>query len=320
MSAMEVTNPYPEPPAQLRYPKVSPKVSIVTPSYNQGKFIERTILSVICQDYPNLEYIVVDAVSTDQTSAVLEKYQPHIDVLIVEPDRGQTDALNKGFNRSTGEIMAYLNSDDCYADKDVIATAVRYFEQHPDIDVVYGQRNCINANGRFTYCSPYKPFCKDSLLLSDYIAQECVFWRREIFEKAGAYVDESFHFAMDYELWLRFLQHGAKFLAVEEFFGLFRSYQEQKSIELWERVGLPEIARLHELYLGRALPEKEMVDYYQEYFFGSHPVASPDAFRFAQGVWGGFTMYKKELLNKQPLDTWGLAEYDRKFQSALAST
>ncbi|NJR64231.1 MAG: glycosyltransferase [Leptolyngbyaceae cyanobacterium CRU_2_3] len=166
-------------------PKVTPRVTIVTPSYNQGRFIERTILSVICQDYPDLEYILVDAVSTDHTQTVLERYEPQIDVLIVEPDRGQTDALNKGFNRSTGEIMAYLNSDDCYADKHVIATAVRYFHDNPDIDVVYGQRNCINANGRFTYCPPYRPFCQDNLLLSDYIGQECVFWRRSILNKRG---------------------------------------------------------------------------------------------------------------------------------------
>ncbi|MBI4780544.1 MAG: glycosyltransferase [Oscillatoriophycideae cyanobacterium NC_groundwater_1537_Pr4_S-0.65um_50_18] len=295
----------------------TPRVSIVTPSYNQGKFIERTILSVICQDYPDLEYILVDAVSTDETKDILEKYRQDLSVLIVEPDRGQTDALNKGFKQSTGEILAYLNSDDCYADKDTIATAVRYFEENPDVDVIYGRRNCINANGRFTYCPPYRPFCKKSLYLSDYIAQECVFWRREIFEKAGAYVDESFHFAMDYELWLRFLKHGAKFLAVDEFFGLFRSYQEQKSIDLWETVGLPEIARLHETYLGRSLPEKEMVDYYQEYFFGAHPVHNPEASKFSQNIWGSFIMHKKEVLNKQPIDTWGIEEYDRKFKAAV---
>jgi glycosyltransferase involved in cell wall biosynthesis len=298
--------------------KRHPKVSIVTPSYNQGKYIEKTILSVICQDYPDLEYILVDAVSTDQTQDILEKYKSHIDVLIVEPDRGQTDALNKGFRRATGDILAYLNSDDCYADASVIATAVRYFEENPEIDVVYGQRNCINMSGRFGYCSPYRPFCKDSLYLSDYIPQECVFWRRSIFEQAGAYIDESFHFAMDYELWLRFLKQDAKFLAVEDFFGLFRSYQEQKSIDLWETVGLPEIAKLHQTYLGRYIPEKEMVDYYQEYFFGAHPETSPEAFKCAQHFWGGFVMHKKAVLNKQPLDDWGFEEYQRKFSPQRA--
>lgn len=314
MSAMATTE-RPQPP---EVSIVTPKVSIVTPSYNHGEFIEKTILSVICQDYPNLEYVLVDAASTDRTKDILQKYQDHISVLIVEPDRGQTDALNKGFRRCTGDILAYLNSDDCYADSTVISTAVGYFNQNPEIDVVYGQRNCIGKGGRFTYCAPYRPFCQDSLYLSDYISQECVFWRRGIFEKAGAYVDESFHFAMDYELWLRFLKHGATFLSVPEFFGLFRSYQEQKSIDLWETVGLPEIARLHQTYLGRYVPEEEMVDHYEEYFFGAHAQASPDAFKFAQHMWGSFVMYKKDLLNNQPIDTWGLEAYDRAFQSRSA--
>jgi hypothetical protein len=140
-----------------------------------------------------------------------------------------------------------------------------------------------------------------------------VFWRRGIFEKAGGYLDESFQFAMDYELWLRFLKHGAKFLSIEPFVGLFRSYEDQKSIARWETVGLPEIARLHEAYLGRILPEKEMVDHYEEYFFGVHPKVSPAAFKMAQHLWGHYMIHKKEVLNKVPLDRWGFAEYDRRF-------
>jgi glycosyltransferase involved in cell wall biosynthesis len=286
-----------------------PKVSIVTPSYNQGKFVEKTILSVICQDYPNLEYIVVDAVSKDETKEILEKYADDIDVIIVEPDKGQTDALNKGFNLCTGDILAYLNSDDCYANDTVVSTAVNYFRENPFIDVVYGQRNCIDEKGKFIYCSPYRPFHKEGLYLSDYIPQECTFWRRGIFEKAGSYVDESFHFAMDYELWLRFLSHDAKFLSVEEFFGLFRSYQQQKSIDLWQTVGLPEIARLHQTYLGRYIPEQEMIDYYQEHFFGVNPSVDISAFKFAQHVWGGYTVHKRDILKTKPIDEWGIRSY-----------
>ena len=312
---MDETNP------EMKYSKTLPQVSIVTPSYNQGDFVERTILSVICQDYPNLQYVFVDAVSVDKTQEILEKYKPHFAKLIVEPDKGQTEALNKGFRHCTGEILAYLNSDDCYADKDVIATIVQQFQDHPEIDVIYGQRNCINKMGRFGYCPPFRAFCEKSLYLSDYIAQECVFWRRGIFEKTGGYLDESFQFAMDYELWLRFLKHGAKFLSIEPFVGLFRSYEDQKSIARWESVGLPEIARLHEAYLGRILPEKEMVDHYEEYFFGVHPKVSPAAFKMAQHLWGHYMIHKKEVLNKVPLDRWGFAEYDRKFANrSLASS
>ena len=289
--------------------KVSPRVSIVTPSYNQGRFIEKTILSVLGQDYPNLEYIVVDAVSTDKTQTILEKYRSDLDCLIIEPDRGQTDALNKGFQRCKGDIIAYLNSDDCYASETVISTVVAYFQENPAIDAIYGQRNCINAKGFFTYCSPYRPFCKDGIYLSDYIPQECTFWQRSIFEKSGFYADESFHFAMDYELWLRFLKHDANFLAVEEVFGLFRSYQQQKSIDLWETVGLPEIARLHQIYLGRAVPEREMVDCYEAHFFGAHPITELNAFKFAQRAWGAFMQYKREVLKDIALDAWGIQAY-----------
>jgi glycosyltransferase involved in cell wall biosynthesis len=154
-------------------PQVSPQVSIVTPSYNQGDFVERTILSVICQDYPNLQYVFVDAISVDKTPEILEKYRPHFAKLIIEPDKGQTEALNKGFRHCTGEILAYLNSDDCYADKDVIATIVQQFQAHPEIDVIYGQRNCINKMGRFGYCPPFRAFCEQSLYRL-YSARVCV--------------------------------------------------------------------------------------------------------------------------------------------------
>ncbi len=290
-----------------------PKVSVVTPSYKQGRFIQKTILSVICQDYPNLEYIVVDAVSPDNTTEILERYKKHIDVIIVEPDRGQSDALNKGFKRSTGEVMAYLNSDDCYAGPTVISRAVAALQDHPSIDMVYGQRDSINGAGNFAYAQPYRPFSKENLYLSDYIPQECTFWRRTIFEKAGGCVDESFQFAMDYELWLRFLAHGADFLSVEDVFGLFRTYSQQKSIDQWHSLGLPEIARLYDTYLGRRIPEKEMINYFQEHSYGAHPVDSPEAFQCVHKLWDINMHFKKRSLEHIRLDEWSFAEYERKF-------
>lgn len=303
-------------PAEIGKTNTLPKVSIVTPSYNQGAFVEQTILSVICQNYSNLEYILVDANSQDQTQAVLESYKQHIDVLIVEPDRGQSEALNKGFRRATGEIMAYLNSDDCYASKEVISRVVTLFAEDPDTDVIYGQRNSINEDGRFVYRQPFRPFDCKALYLSDYIPQECTFWRRSIFEKAGGYIDESFQFAMDYELWLRFLQVGAKFLSVEDVFGLFRTYNKQKSIEQWHSRGLPEIARLHKTYLDRYIPEEQMIDHYKYHCFGVHPATNPNAFDFAQRVWGGFTQHKRELFNHR-FDRWSQWEYRLKFGQPL---
>lgn len=291
----------------------TPLVSIITPSYNQGKFIEKTILSVICQDYDNIQYILADAVSKDETAKILDFYQPHIDTLLIEPDKGQSDALNKGFKLAEGDIIAYLNSDDCYASESVISEVVSLFEQYPEVDVIYGRRNTIDANGNFLYSHPHRAFSRDSIFLSDYIPQECTFWRRGIFEKSGFYVDESFHFAMDYELWLRFLDHGAQFLSVENFFGLFRTYDQQKSIDQWHAVGLPEIARLHKKYLNRHIPEKEMIDLYQEHFFLVHPTKNKQVAQFTQNLWGSFAVLKREAMINAPLDSWSFREYKLKF-------
>jgi glycosyltransferase involved in cell wall biosynthesis len=249
-----------------------PRVSIVTPSFNQGRFIEKTMLSVLRQDYPNIEYIVVDALSTDGTRAVLEKYRNEIDVLLIERDDGQSDALNKGFSRATGDILAYLNSDDCYAHAGVLTSVVRHFQTHPAVDVLYGPRTYINESGRCVNRFPYRRFCAKDLWVSDFIPQECAFWRRRIYEQAGGYIHRDYDFAMDYELWLRFLSRGAHFLAVNERFALFRSYAAQKSLAQWGDKGLREVARLHQQYLGRVPDEREMDAVLKRHLYGKRLV------------------------------------------------
>ncbi|HEY9908394.1 MAG TPA: glycosyltransferase family 2 protein [Thermosynechococcaceae cyanobacterium] len=281
-----------------------PKVSIVTPSYNQGHFIEKTIISVLGQDYPNLEYIVLDSASNDRTGEVLDKYSSYIDIVIREKDKGQADAINRGFQLSSGEILAYLNSDDCYANQSVVSTVVKHLQADPEIDVIYGQRQFIDEDGYFRFCYPIRPFCEKNLYLSCYMHQESTFWRRSIYEKAGGFVDESYQFAMDYELWMRFLKFGAKVSGFDDVFGLFRYYDNQKSTAQWQQVGLPEIERVYRQYSDRCLPEKEMIDCHQEYFFGANPSKNPDSYRFAYDLWASFVAYKKNLL-KQPIDTWG---------------
>lgn len=281
-----------------------PKVSIVTPSYNQGKFIEKTLASVVAQSYLNIEYVVVDGLSTDETISILERYQELIDTTIIEADEGQTDALNKGFKYCSGDIIAYLNSDDCYANSDVIATVVNYFNQHPDVDVLYGQRHSIDEDGCFLHCDPYRFFSEQNFYLSDFIPQECTFWRRGIFEKAGAYVDTEFKFAMDYELFLRFLKNGAKFLAIQEVVGLFRAYPSQKSVHLWHSTGLPEIAKLHQLYLGRQLEETEMIHYNKEHFYKVNPGSFPEIFEFYENFWHVLIAHRINVLKHKPIDEW----------------
>jgi glycosyltransferase involved in cell wall biosynthesis len=280
-----------------------PIVSIVTPSLNQGRFIERTVRSVVCQDYPAIEYLVLDAVSTDATVGVLRQYQDVIDVLIVEKDRGQADALDRGLRMARGDILAYLNADDCYASPQTISTVVRHFQANPDIDVVYGRRHTIDERGRFVDTTPSRPFSAEYLYRVDYIPQEATFWTRRIYEKAGGAIDRTFNFAMDYELWLRFLQAGGRFLAVPEVIGLFRAYDDQKTRALWESVGVPEIGRLHSLYLGRRLSVKEMMDSYHEYASGAHPEHDTETYLSFHRLWS-VVVHHARVLGGISLDAW----------------
>jgi glycosyltransferase involved in cell wall biosynthesis len=288
-----------------------PRVSIITPSYNHGQFLERTLLSVLHQDYENLEYIVVDGQSTDKTQQILAKYQTYIDIVLVEPDNGQADALNKGFKLCTGEMIAYLNSDDCYANATVISQVVQQFQAHPEADVIYGQRYWIDAEGKLRRTDPYRPFSAADFYLSDFIPQECTFWRRSLFERVGPYVDSGYEFAMDYELFLRFLQAGATLLAVPHHFGLFRDYPDQKSAFLWKNKGLSEIARLQQTYLGRTLNEAGMMACNQRFFYGVDPETEPDLFRFYQQYWYAVNIHQQKVLHQRSLDQWVYGQGDR---------
>src|SRR5512146_173069 len=125
-----------------------PKVSIITPSYNQGRFLETTIQSVLAQDYPNLEYIIVDGGSKDESVEIIKKYQQHLTWWVSEKDKGHADALNKGFARATGEILAWLNSDDIY-EPGAVSEAVAFLKEHPAVGMVYGDANLINDAGRY---------------------------------------------------------------------------------------------------------------------------------------------------------------------------
>jgi glycosyltransferase involved in cell wall biosynthesis len=280
------------------------KVTVVTPSYNQGNYIEKTILSVLKQDYANIEYIVMDSKSTDTTSEILNKYRSQIAKVVQEKDEGQADAINKGFAISSGEIMAYLNSDDCYAHKSVISHAVQTFNEHPDIDVVFGKRQFIDDDGSFSRNNPYREFDSDTLLHDCFLPQESVFWRRSIYESAGNIVDKSHQFAMDYNLWLRFLRAGGKFMAVNEVYGLFRYYPDQKTHAIWKTIGLPEIAKLQTEFLGHALSETEILAADDKFMFGADPRHESRALAAGQQLWQCFTEHKRQSLKGHPIDQW----------------
>jgi glycosyltransferase involved in cell wall biosynthesis len=184
-------------------PAIPPLVSIITPSFNQGQFIEETILSIRNQSYKNIEHIVIDGGSTDQTLEILKKYSSSV-AWISEPDKGQTDALNKGIKRSHGEIIAYLNSDDLYL-PETIKTVIEFFSEHPEIVMVYGDIIHIDKQSQQIEAIKTEPIILEKYLTGNlYLPQPTVFFRRKIIEKIG-YFDEKLHLAMDLDYWIRIL-------------------------------------------------------------------------------------------------------------------
>ncbi|WP_090374360.1 glycosyltransferase family 2 protein [Dyadobacter sp. SG02] len=188
-----------------------PKIAIVTPSFNQAKYLESTILSVLGQGYPNLEYIIIDGGSTDGSVDIIRKYEQQLAYWVSEPDNGLYHALQKGFERSSGEIMAWLNADDMYHPKSLF-TIAELFGRFADVRWIMGSNTFFDETGRaFLYDDlPYgQRWSRLRLQLSDgrFIQQESVFWRRTLWAQAGAFIDQNHALAADFELWLRFFKH-----------------------------------------------------------------------------------------------------------------
>jgi len=235
-------------PAQI--PQPAPRISIVTPSFRQAEFIERTIRSVIEQRYPNLEYFVQDGGSRDGTTEILGRYAPQLSGWASESDSGQSQAINRAFAKTSGEIMAWINSDDILF-PNALAQVAEFFALHPEIDVVYGHRVLIDEQdreiGRWIL-----PTHNDGVLTwADYVPQETLFWRRRMWDSVGGLVDESFRFAMDWDLLLRFRDAGARFARMPRFLGGFRVHSRQKTSAGISDVGFAEMNRLRERVLGR---------------------------------------------------------------------
>lgn len=182
-------------------------VTIVTPSFNQGDFIEATIESVLSQDYPHIEYMVIDGGSTDGTLDVLRCYEDRL-TWLSEPDEGQSQAINKGFRRAKGDILAWLNSDDVYL-PGAVSESVAYMQAHPEIDLVYGDIQFVDAAGNVLAGQVRsKPFSL-AMLLTQFstLHQQTAFFRQEVLARVG-FLDESLHYWMDIELWIRIALHG----------------------------------------------------------------------------------------------------------------
>ncbi|MBC2714668.1 MAG: glycosyltransferase [Desulfobacteraceae bacterium] len=234
-----------------------PLISIVTPSYNQAGFIERTIKSVFQQQYPKLEYLIQDGGSDDGTVDILKKYEDRLKRWESTKDEGQSDALNQCFSHAFGNVMAYLNSDDLLL-PGALHYVAHYFAKHPDVDVVYGHRVLVDEYDQEIGRWVMPPHDDEILSWADYIPQETMFWRREIWEKAGGFIDKNFKFAMDWDLILRFREAGAKIVRLPRFLGAFRVHPHQKTSAEISDQGEKEMQRLRERCLGRMVSEAEI--------------------------------------------------------------
>ncbi len=211
-----------------------PLVSIITPSYNQAQYLEDTIRSVTQQDYPNLEYIVVDGGSTDCSREVIKKYQDEFAWWISEPDQGQADAINKGFRRARGEIVAWLNSDDLYL-PGVISSVVDLFQKNPAAGVIYGDAVSADADGRLLNELRFSNWGTRDFLQFNIICQPAVFMKRSIVEKVG-YLDPSYHFFLDHQLWIR-LSRETEFVHHPETWAVSRYHPEAKNVTMASECG-----------------------------------------------------------------------------------
>lgn len=211
-----------------------PRISIITPSFNQGHFIEETICSVILQGYPNLEYIIIDGGSNDNTVEIIKKYQPWITYWISEGDRGQTHAINKGLAKATGEILAYLNSDDYYLPETLFRVA-EHFNQHSEIDLLHGRCRYVNEAGekigeQFGNIQSFEEIIDlwGVWWQKRQFVQPEVFWSRRITNKVGMF-NETLNYVMDYDYWCRILKAGGKVKRIEQELACFRFTANQKS-------------------------------------------------------------------------------------------
>ena len=238
-----------------------PLISIVTPSYNQGDYIEETILSVKNQDYQPFEHIIIDGGSTDNTVEILKKY-PHLK-WISEPDKGQSDAINKGFRRANGEIIGWLNSDDLY-EPHTLPKVVKIFNENPEYDLIYSDCHIIDAESNKTGSVKSMDFDLNILInLDNFIHQPTVFFRNKIFD-VGV-LDVNLHYCMDFDFWIRVSKKYTMNYIKNEIFASFRWAHGTKSVSQGDKM-LNEF-RYVSLKHGGKLISKKFISLYLRYNF-----------------------------------------------------
>lgn len=220
-----------------------PLVSIVTPSFNQARFLEETIRSVLAQDYPHIEYIIIDGGSTDDSVEIIRTYADRLAWWVSEPDQGQTDAINKGFSQAKGEIFAWLNADDTYL-PGAISAAVHYLNEHPQVGMVYANANFIDEQGQVIGRFPaaqtdYRRLRQGYV----HIPQQASFFRASLWRQVGP-LDPSFFFAMDYDLWVRIARIAPIVYLSDQTWANFRLHGHSKTMAANDRCW-PEMIRVH---------------------------------------------------------------------------
>ena len=209
--------------------RVEPLVSIITPSFNQAEFIEQTLQSVLQQDYAPIEYLVIDGGSTDGSISVIEKYSDRLAYWVSEPDQGQVDAINKGLRRATGEIVAWINSDDMYV-AGAISEAVAALQAHQDVGMVYGDGIMVDGNNKLLDLHAYRTYDVLDLLCFDVLLQPTVFMRREVLDKVGLLSDQ-YHMVLDHDLWIRIASEGP-ILHIPSFWAVERTHEGAKTVAM----------------------------------------------------------------------------------------
>ena len=253
-------------------------ISIITPSYNQGRYIERTILSVLSQPVADMEYVVVDGASKDETVDILKKYEDRLR-WVSEKDSGQPEAVNKGLRMTDGEIIGWVNSDDVYY-PDALPQVVAYFDAHPEVDVLYGKANIIDENDCEVEPYPTEPWNFERFKNDCYISQPAAFLRRRMVERFGYLVHE-YHYTLDYEYWLRLALGGAVFQYLPVVLAGARIYPETKTIS--GKLSLHyEMNGMMIRKFGR-VPDRWLFNFGHAYLY-QHNMPRSHRFRFAVAV------------------------------------
>jgi hypothetical protein len=238
--------------------QVPPRISVVTPCLNGARYLEAAILSVVGQRYPNLEYVVIDGGSTDASVEIIRRHESALAGWVSEPDRGQAHALNKGFARTTGEIMGWLNTDDVLHPGSLWLLA-RTFRAFGEIEWLTGQASFVEPGGATVIVEPPPRWSRLGFLAGDYrwIQQESTFWRRSLWDRAGSRLSEHHSLACDFELWVRFFRH-ARLHSSFGLVGALRLHPDQRtrrSMDVYEREAHEIIGAEQRRLLDEGMPQ-----------------------------------------------------------------